>query len=539
MGGWCRRRYLTDGTGKEVFDPRAYQQEAIDYALSDTGTPILCAPTGSGKTFIALWVAKHYLDQGKRAAIITPREEILNQFVESAEMIVGPGEAGVVKADWPRSPYRPLQICSWPTLRSYARRAYDRGRDLSSVLPPADVVIVDECHLSVSPQVREFVIKPYSEEAKLVGVTATPSTKTGAGLGSVYTSIKHVTSVRQLIKEGFLCPLEYFAGSQVDLSDVKVRNGDYVAKDLGKSVSKLVGDYVDNWLRIARDRHTIVFTPDKASCEGVAERYNEAGIRALALHSGKHPEKRHQIVEAFKRKDAQVLVNVGIASYGFDCPSVDCIQLLRNTKSIVLHLQQLGRGMRTFEGKTECLVLDHTRNVRDLGYADDLFRWRLRAGKDSAANWSRDPRSGEVKEGEEREPHECKNCQYLFQRRLDCPNCGLEIIPEKRDLETTNAKLVRISKARTGKPAEELNLPTGKTLFSQLLHIEGRRGYKRGWAARTYKDLHPQGYWPAKRWNDEIEEPEAPCHELLNKVNKRLAHLKIKQRARAAKAKAS
>lgn len=510
-----------------MFEQREYQAEAVDYALSALDSPILASPTGSGKTLIELWIAKWYIDRGKRAVIQTPREEIIRQFVADADSVVGAGQTGVVKADWPRSPYRPLQICSWPTLRSYAARAKAKGRDPEYVLPEADVVIVDEAHLSATPMMRELVLSFYEKNSKLVGATATPK---GRGLGNVYSDIKHVTSVRQLIKDGYLCPLEYFAGRQVDLRDVRERAGDYVAKDLGKSVSKLCGDYVENWLRLARDRHTIVFTPDKASCEGVVERYNEAGITALGLHSGKHPERRQQIVDAFKRQDAQVLVNVGIASYGFDCPSVDCIQLLRNTKSIVLHLQQLGRGMRIFEGKDVCMVLDHTRNVKELGYADDLIRWSLK--RDSATNWSRDPRSGEIKEGEAPEPRECPNCEHLFSRRLDCPKCGYEFIPEKRDLSTTQANLVRISSARTGDYEKNVKLPQGKQLYSQLLYIQERRGYKPKWAKATYRALHPKGFWPANRWNDEIEEPEEACHELLNVVNRRLSEF----RGRAANA---
>ena len=502
------------------FEQRYYQEEATDHALDvmpKGEIPILSSPTGSGKTLIELWIAKWFIERGKRANILTPREEILKQFIEHADSILGPCQTGVVKSGYPRSPYAPLQLCSWPTLRSMAVRAARQKRDLDTVLPTADVTIIDEAHLSVSPQMGGLVLPFFMKNGLMCGATATPASP--RGLGSVYTSIKHVTSIRQLIKEGYLVPLEYWGGAQVDLRDVRMRSGDYVAKDLGRSVTRLVGDYVDNWLRLASDRHTIVFTPDQASCEGVTERYNQAGIKALALHSAKHPERREAIVDAFKRQDAQVLVNVGIASFGFDCPSVNCIQLLRNTKSIVLHLQQLGRGMRIFEGKDECMVLDHTQNVKELGYADDLFRWRLAPGKNAAYNWSRDTRSGETKEGETPEPHVCRNCDYMFERRLDCPKCGLEIIPAKRDLDTNNAKLVRISAARTGQHAEELELPQGRTLFRQLLHIQERRGYKSRWAVRIYKDIHPQNYWPAKAWND--DEPEPPCHALLNQVNKR------------------
>lgn len=514
---------------KQKYVPRYYQEEAIDHAIAATDTPILCAPTGSGKRLIALWIAKWFIDKAKRVAILTPREELLNDFVRDAAIIVGEFDTGVVKSGWEQSPYRSLQICSWPTLRSRAAYAYEKGRDIDMVMPSVDVCLIDECHLSVSRQMRALVLPFFQEQCKIIGLTATPATRYGRGLGSIYQSIKHVTSVQRLVKEGYLCPLEYFGGRLTDLRNVDVK-GDYVAKQLGANLKPLIGDYVDNWLRLASNRHTLVFTPDKASCEGVTERYQQAGIAALALHSGKHPERRAKIVEAFKRRDAQVLVNVGIASYGFDCPTVDCLQLLRDTKSLVLHLQQLGRGMRAFEGKTECMVLDHTRNVRDLGYGDELYRWKLHPGKDAAVNWSRDPRNPDLTlRGQDPEPHVCQNCNYMFSRRLDCPSCGTEYVPYRRDLETTDAKLVRISRRRSGAAQTELFLPTGQALFQQLLHIQERRGYKPKWARTQFRKMDPTKGWPPQVWDTLEAKP--PTSELLNHVNRELSRFYHKQKA--------
>ena len=396
-----------------TFEDRQYQLDAVDYAMASEGRPILCAPTGSGKTYIAAMMAKRTLDEGGTFGIMTPREEILAQVAETMAEVCGPTNVGVIKAGWEPNPYAHVQVMSWPTLVARV------GRHGTDYLQPFSRLAIDECHLATSPRMQERILPYYEERARVVGLTATPSRKSGRGLGTYFTEIKHVTSVRQLIQNGNLCPLEYWAGKFADVEGVRTTAGDFNQKQLRERTAPLVGDVIDNWCRLAQDRHTLVFAVDVPHCEALAERFQRAGVSAAPLHSHMAPEKRHEVVEAFKARRIQVLVNVTIASYGFDAPTVDCVVMARPTKSIVLHLQMLGRGMRVSPGKEVCMVLDHADNVRRLGQAESRYRWRLSKGRKAVANWERHEDNDDKSPDENL--HECEECHHLFARSRTCP----------------------------------------------------------------------------------------------------------------------
>ncbi|KKK98776.1 hypothetical protein LCGC14_2639360, partial [marine sediment metagenome] len=318
-----------------MFEDRQYQTDAIDYIINepDDRRPILCAPTGSGKTVVVAKIAKHYLDQGKTFGFLTPREEILWQNHGVTQEICGQSNVSVFKSGEPWRSWLPIHIISWPTLRARAGKEH-------LLWPDVDVLAIDEAHLSLSHMMVEKVLPHYLQtKTKIFGVTATPARKSGKGLGDFFTHIKNVTSVRQLIKDGYLAPCEYWGGKMADLTAVQVVRGDYNEKQLAAASAPLVGDVIDNWGRLASERHTIVFAVNVAHCEALTERFRTAGVSVASLHIHKTPERRRQINEEFKRGDIQVLVNVTIASYGYDAPSVDCIVLARPTKSVVLWLQ--------------------------------------------------------------------------------------------------------------------------------------------------------------------------------------------------------
>lgn len=474
-----------------MFEDRQYQLDAVDFVMQDQGRPILCSPTGSGKSFICAMVAQRTLEQGGTFGILTPREEILYQMRDTMMEVCGMKKVGVLKAgeNWNRS--APVQVISWPTLLSRTAKS-------EAWFPSVDTLAIDEAHLALSPKMAERVLPYYRERSKIFGVTATPARKSGKGLGTFFTHIKHVTTVRQLIKDEKLAPLEYWGGSLADISKVRTTAGDYNSKDLSDASQPLVGDVIDNWLRLASDRHTLVFAVDVAHCEALTERFQQAGIKAEALHVHMTPDQRHRVVTAFRSKRIQVLVNVTIASYGFDVPAIDCIVAARPTKSIVLHLQMLGRGMRIHDNKEACMVLDHADNVRRLGQADDLFRWRLDQGKQASENWTRNAKSEDAKKGEDKTYH-CDNCRHIFSRTRVCPKCGTEIPMPKRDIETVDADLVRTSKQQE---AERLKgWPSDRDFFLMLRHYQREKGYSFGWCLHKYKEKLKTEELPNKGWN--------------------------------------
>jgi len=475
-----------------MIEDRWYQKEDVNYAMGHgvNDRVIHCAPTGSGKTVIQVMIAKRELDRGNSTAILTPRNEIFSQTFGLARDWIGRGDVTALRArrrneSW--NPVAPIHIVSWPTLiRRSARSDW--------WFPKVDRVLVDECHLSMAPRILE-ILERYAPHARIDGYTATPARQTGKGLGRFFTEIKNVTTVRQLQKEGYLAPVEYWGGSTPDLAGIRVVRGDYEKKKLSDACVKLVGDAVDNWLRLASDRQTIVFAVDIAHCEMLAHKFTQVGVSAASLHVRLPQEQRDKIVQQFKAGKIQVLVNVSIASYGFDSPEVSCVQICRPTRSIVLHLQMIGRGMRPKKDGGDCLVLDHAGNVRSLGFADDLFRWRLDEGKKACANWSRDERSGEEKEAK---THNCDNCGHIFKRSRVCPKCGWEVPISKRDVDTVDADLVPIGRNLHRRLPE--GFPTHELFYGMLRSYAQKKGYSDKWAATMYRKKCEA--WPPFHWND-------------------------------------
>jgi len=484
------------------FGLRPYQSEAIDLArqrVSEGHRPIICAPTGSGKTVIAGHMARDAIDAGQRVLWMTGREEILRQTYATFVELCGVENVGILMRDEkPWWMYPPVTVASWDTLKSRWPKS-----DLWHI--PANLVLVDEAHLALSKVMSETVM-PYYQEKTVVGLTATPARRTGRGLGSYFTRIIQVRSVQQLIDEGFLAPCEYWAGAHVDVARLKIdpKTRDYREKELAVASmeGKLIGDVVDNWLRIAKDRHTIVFGVDIAHAQALAERFQAVGIVAEVIHSKMMHGTRSEISQQFREQKVQVLVNVGIATYGYDVPSINCVVLARPTKSIVLHHQMIGRGIRPKPDGGYCMVLDHADNVRRLGCIEDEIRWRLSEGKEAATNTTRD---GDPTRGKQPDspPVECAQCHYIFVRSRICPKCGWEKPLASRDIETVQADLVKVRKAKSEAP---LSQDDQRQWYFDSLAWCGKHGKKPGFAAHAFKEKF--GEWP-KRWWDGVQQSDS------------------------------
>ncbi|MFV2091353.1 MAG: DEAD/DEAH box helicase, partial [Pseudomonadales bacterium] len=295
-----------------IIEERQYQADDVNYAMNHgiDDKPIHCSPTGSGKTIIQAMIAKREMDRGDSTAILMPRNEIFTQTAEVCRVLCGWNNVSLLRAKrqgerW--DPVNAVHIVSWHTLIARARRS-------NFWFPKVQRILVDECHLSMAPKILEL-LEHYAPKARIDGYTATPARMTGKGLGRFFTEIKHVTSVRQLIADGWLAPCEYWGGATPDMKGMKVVKGDYKREPLSKACVELSGDVVDNWLRLARDRQTIVFAVDIAHCEALNDRFQQLGVQSRALHTGLDPLAREEIVAEFKAEQIQVLCNVSIASY--------------------------------------------------------------------------------------------------------------------------------------------------------------------------------------------------------------------------------
>lgn len=473
-----------------MLELRDYQREAVDRVwnqLEAGSRPIVCAPTGSGKTVIAAQLARDAIDRGLRVIFMSGRREILTQAYSTISGFCGMYNVRFLMAGEPGWRFYPqVTVASWDTLKA----RWDRS-DVWHV--PADLVLIDECHLALSEKMSETVL-PFYKDRQVVGFTATPARKTGLGLGDYFTSIIQVRSVQQLIQDGHLAPCEYWGGSRPDVSRVRCSHGDFNEKALAEkaNTNMLVGDVIDNWLRLAAGLHTIVFAVDIAHAQALAERFRGVGVNAECVHSKLELEERTDITQRFRKGEIQVLINVQIATYGYDVPSVRCVVLARPTESIVLHLQMIGRGMRPKPDGECCRVLDHAGNVQHHGFAADDRRWSLDRGKDAATNRSRDL---SVADSDETKLIECQECHYMFDGTRVCPQCGWELPVIPGDVDTTDDLLVRIGEQSSGLPIE----PTEDELdpirfYEECLGYARDRGFKEGHAKHSFYDKF--GHWP-------------------------------------------
>ena len=476
---------------------RPYQSQAVEALRRSLAqghrAPCLVMPTGSGKTIVAAHLIRAAVDKGNRALFLAPRRELVYQTSDKLQGV--DVHHGLLMAGERRDLFAPVQVGCIPTLH---RRVADERIDL----PRADLVLVDEAHLSIAKSARNIIGLYADQGAAVIGLTATPCRADGAGLGQIYDDLVEGPSVAKLIDQQHLVPARYFVGEKPDLEGVKVQAGDYNQRQLGERMNKveLIGDVVQNWARIARDRQSFVFAVNVAHSMALCSEFRALGIPTEHL-DGKTPrEERAAILERLRTGETQVLTNCEVMTYGVDFPPVSCIVLAKPTKSIARYFQMVGRGLRTYPGKGDCLVLDHAGAVNQIGFVDDPMPWSL-AGEEKVQDRVAQQRS-------EPEPITCGDCGAEFRPARECPNCGAEQGGRyAKAIEAHDAELREIDRQRRLADAKQWTTDDKQAFYSELLAIAEERGYKQGWVAHQYRKK--LGTWPRGLY----DEPEPPSLE--------------------------
>ena len=461
---------------------RPYQEAALrdlrESIRSGKRRPILVAPTGSGKTMLAVAVIQGAINKGNRVLFLAPRRELIYQA--SNRMQAHGIYPGIIMAGEPRSPSAQVQVASFDTLHA-------RGvRTERMLMPESDVLVVDEAHLAVS-KTRLDILNHYKDSI-IIGLTATPARGDGKGLGIIFDDLVQSVSMRQLVDQGYLAKARYFAPSKPDLEGLKVRAGDYVVKELDKRMDqpKLIGDVVDNWFRLARDRQTVVFCVTRAHSRHICSEFKSRGVRAEHLDGETPLEERKAILNRVSSGETQVLCNVFVCTFGLDIPSLSCCVLARPTKNISLYLQTAGRVLRMCEGKNDALIIDHSGAVDEHGFVDDDIPWTLEGNvKEEKVK----------KQKEKKEPKEitCGECGTVFKGQRDCPNCGYAMIPSSKPIPVHKASLQEIVKKKK-KENRMMTLEDKVRFFGMLRYYCRAYGKKPGWAAYKYRER--TGVWP-------------------------------------------
>lgn len=457
---------------------RPYQTQAItDLRRSiarGNKRVVLQLATGAGKTLIASEIIRSAVEKKKKVLFLAPRRELIYQ-AEGAFRRHGV-RTGIIMAGERAMPLIDVQIASFDTLHARAIRTERMA------LPDADVLLVDEGHLSISDS-RKEIIQAYPD-AVVVALTATPARGDGRGLGEIYQDIVFGPTIRDLTDQEHLVPLRYFAPTMPDLSKLRLNSdGDYAEKGLAKRMNtpKLIGDIVDNWLRIAPDRRTVVFCVDCAHSRGVRNMFLAAGIAAEHVDGETPLDERADIFDRVKSGETRVLCNVFVASYGLDIPALDCAVLARPTKNITLYLQTIGRIMRPFTEKLDGIVIDHAGAVKENGFADDFVPWSL----DGETTVKDRKKAAQIEAGAPKEI-KCEACHRVFKGARICPFCGHQCIGPTKAIPVHEAKLEEVKRA-----AERHN--RDMTMEQKCQFIGELRGYARihnhqdGWIAHKYR----------------------------------------------------
>lgn len=468
---------------------RPYQNKAIDDLRRTLSRRrrriILQLATGSGKTRIAAEITRlltHKSEGQKHALFLAPRRELVTQ---AADRIMQHGiEPGIIMAGESSAPDRTVQVASFDTLHARAIRS---SRIL---LPPADLILVDECHLALADS-RKQVLSSYPD-AWIIGLTATPARGDGRGLGEMFDAIVRGPSIRELTADGHLVPLRYFAPAKPDLERIKLdRDGDYQAKELGHRMNApaLIGDIVVQWKRIAQGRSTVVFCVDRRHAMNVLQAFLAAGVAAEELDATTPDKERKQILRRVADGTTTVLVNVFILSYGVDIPRLSCAVLARPTRNITLYLQTVGRVMRPCRetGKTDAIIIDHAGAVADNGFADADIPWSL-ASKTPVKELLQ--HHHELQETPK--PIECPNCRAVFHGQRKCPVCGTQVVAGRDpipmyqvDLEELRRQEQKVQRKRN----RTYNVQRKHDTYATIRAYGDAHGYKPGWAFHSYREF--------------------------------------------------
>lgn len=368
---------------------------------------LVMAPTGGGKTLLAMNVIHEALKKGRRAMFVADRRTLINQTSQVADSL-GLSAHGVLMADhWRYRPDMPFQIASAQTL---ARREW----------PDVDVLIVDECHVQLAVWAEHIP----TCRAAVVGLSATPFSP---GLGKLFSNLINATTMHDLTESGVLVPLRVLTCKRADMTGAATAGGEWTDLAAQERGMEIVGNVVEEWTKHGESRKTICFGSTIQHCEAICRQFNEVGVMASLFTSETSEAERAQILAEFKKVDSsiRVLVSVEALAKGFDQKDVSCVIDCRPLrKSISTFIQMVGRGLRASPdtGKTDCILLDHSGNI--IRFADDFSKIFYEGLDELDAGEKLDKEVRRDNE-EDKEPKACPACGFKPMGRR-CIACGHE-----------------------------------------------------------------------------------------------------------------
>lgn len=457
---------------------------------------LIMAPTGAGKTLLALNVVREALAKGRRAMFLCDRKTLINQTSEVADSL-GLWDHGIVQAGNKRMDLaRPFQIASCQTLM---RRGWPGN---------IDVIVVDEAHTCYKTW-TDYVTS-HECKAMVVGLSATPFTK---GLGKIFSNLINAATMHSLTESGVLVPMRVFSCRRPDMTGAKVSStGEWTERAAEERELTIVGDVVTEWHRLAFQKKTIVFGATVRHCEELRKQFQETGVSAELYTGHTTDEERAVLLEGFRPADGpiRVLISVEALAKGFDVKDVECVCDCRPLrKSLSTAIQMWGRGLRSSPetGKSECLMLDFSGNI--IRFADDFARIYF-DGLNALDEGEKLDK--EIRKDEEKEPKACPKCGYSPMGRK-CVGCGYE--PEVRNVvEALPGEMKEVVMLKGKKLANDhADLWAQISTYARAHSLPDKQ---QGRAAHLYLDM--VGHWPPREFRVDSAPIVEPSRAVLAKI---------------------
>jgi DNA repair protein RadD len=428
-------------------------------------------PTGGGKTKMAAALMGCTADLGLNSEFIVHRKELITQTSRS---FTDEGLShGFIASK------RPMDL-THSTILAGVQTLVNR---LDGLLPP-DVAIVDECHHATSETWAR--VMAYYGDAFIIGLTATPRRLDGRGLDEQFDIMIRGPSIAWLIENRYLSPYEYYAPSIPDMTDVPVTAGEFqraaTAEIMGST--KVIGNVVEHYLRLAPGEQGIVFAPNRECSRKYADAFKAHGIPAMHVDGDTPDDERDWFDDAFRAGDVRLGINVDLFGEGYDVPNISYLGDAAPSMSEIKVAQRRGRPLRMSPGKTRAIMCDHAGNAiptdlggRGHGLPDDEVEYSL-AGR---------PKRGKGTPSDADPVTQCKKCYRMYKSvQRVCPGCGETPPVQARAIKEEDGKLTKLEREALQKAATERRKAEEKECrtFAEFLSLGKARGHKqvRGWA---------------------------------------------------------
>ena len=353
----------------KLFDYQEDMKERIEKALRLHRSVMAQMPTGTGKTYLLTAVIDSFVSNNpmEKVWIVAHRRELVSQIDETVRKFHSYSTSNTSSL---LSSVKAMSI-------QWLMRHYDEIEE------EPGMIVIDEAHHALAKTYKEMWER--FPKAKFLGLTATPCRLNGKGFTDLFDVLVQSWSVPEFISKGRLATYDFVSIKSngvtqrlIDSLQKRGADGDYQNKEMDMLLNKKpsIEKLYRSLEEYGKDRKGIVYAINISHAQKITKLYQEHGVKAIAIDSKTPATERQQDIEAFKKGDIQVLVNVDIFSEGFDCPNVEFVQLARPTLSLAKYLQMVGRGLRVAKGKKNCVIIDNVGLYRVFGLPSQVWNWK-------------------------------------------------------------------------------------------------------------------------------------------------------------------